>query len=149
MTAAREKTGSLDLENSSIVTGKASSLWRDYEYIRFGTLSLLAAIDLLTGEAIPFVSPTHKSSDFVHFLKILDGKYPPGDKIRLILDNHSAHTLRETQEYLNTVPGRFEFVFTPTHGSWLTMVEGFFSKMTKQMLNGIWVASKEDRKSVV
>jgi len=125
-------------------TGKASSLWRDYEYIRFGTISLLAAIDLLTGEAIPFVSPTHKSSDFVHFLKMLDGKYPSGDKIRLILDNHSAHTSRETQEYLNTVPGRFEFVFTPTHGSWLNMVEGFFSKMTKQMLNGIRVASKDE-----
>ena len=123
---------------------KASSLWRDYEYIRFGTLFLLAAIDLLTGEAIPYVSPTHKSSDFVHFLKMLDGKYPSGDKIRLILDNHSAHTSRETQEYLNTVPGRFEFVFTPTHGSWLNMAEGFFSKMTKQMLNGIRVASKDE-----
>lgn len=125
-------------------TEKASPLWRDYEYIRFGTLSLLAAINLLTGEAIPFVSPTHKSSDLVHFLKMLDGKYPPGDKIRLILDNHSAHTSRETQKYLNTVPGRFEFVFTPTHGSWLNMVEGFFSKMTKQMLNGIQVSSKDE-----
>ena len=55
-----------------------------------------------------------------------------------------AHTSRETQEYLNTVPGRFEFVFTPTHGSWLNMVEGFFSKLTKQMLNGMRVSSKEE-----
>lgn len=68
------------------------------------------------------------------------------DKIRLILDNHSAHTSRETQEYLNTVSGRFEFVFTPTHGSWLNMVEGFFSKMTRQMLTGIRVDSKENLK---
>ncbi len=112
--------------------------------MRPGTLSLLAAIDLLTGEAIPLVSDTHKSSDFVCFLKMLDTKYPEGDKIRLILDNHSAHTSQKTQEYLNTVPGRFEFVFTPTHGSWLNMVEGFFSKMTKQMLNGIRVSSKEE-----
>jgi len=112
--------------------------------VRLGTLSLLAAIDLLTGEVIPLVSDTHKSSDFVRFLKILDTKYPRGDKIRLILDNHSAHTSRETQKYLNTVPGRFEFVFTPTHGFWLNMVEGFFSKMTKQMLNGIRVSSKEE-----
>lgn len=125
-------------------TDKVSTIWRDYEYVRFGTLSLLAAIDLLTGEAIPLVSPTHKSSDFVRFLKILDEKYPSGDKIRLILDNHSAHTSQETQKYLNTVPGRFEFVFTPTHGSWLNMVEGFFSKMTKQMLNGIRVTGKEE-----
>ena len=125
-------------------TAKNSTICRDYEYVRLGTLSLLAAIDLLTGEAIPLVSPTHKSSDFVRFLKILDEKYPAGDKIRLVLDNHSAHTSRETQEYLNTVPGRFEFVFTPTHGSWLNMVEGFFSKLTKQMLNGTRVSSKEE-----
>ena len=114
-----------------------STVQRDYEYKRLGTLSLLAAIDLLTGEAIPLASNTHKSSDFVTFLKILDGKYPKGDKIRLILDNHSVHTSRKTQEYPNTVPGKFEFVFTPTHGSWLNMVEGFFSKMTRQMLSGI------------
>lgn len=125
-------------------TSKNSTIYRDYEYVRLGTLSLLAAIDLLTGEAIPLVSDTHKSSDFVRFLKMLDTKYPEGDKIRLILDNHSAHTSQETQKYLNIVPGRFEFVFTPTHGSWLNMVEGFFSKMTKQMLNGIRVSGKEE-----
>ena len=78
-------------------------------------LSLLAAIDLLSGEAIPLVSETHKSSDFVTFLKKLDEKYPKGDIIRIILDNHSAHTSKETQEYLNTVSGHFEFVFTPKH----------------------------------
>ena len=125
-------------------TDHCSTIWRDYEYVRFGTLSLLAGIDLLTGEAIPYISETHKSSDFVHFLEMLDAKYPAGDKIRLILDNHSAHTSQETQKYLNQVPGRFEFVFTPTHGSWLNMVEGFFSKMTKQMLSGIRVSSKEE-----
>ena len=125
-------------------TDKNSTIYRDYEYVRPGTLSLLAAIDLLTGEAIPLVSDTHKSSDFVRFLKMLNTKYPQGDKIRLILDNHSAHTSQETQEYLNTVPGRFEFVFTPTHGSWLNMVEGFFSKMTRQMLNGLRVSGKEE-----
>ena len=128
-------------------TDKNSTVCRDYEYVRLGTLSLLAGIDLLTGEAVPLVSPTHKSSDFVRFLKMLDDKYSAGDKVRLILDNHSAHTSRETQEYLNTVPGRFEFVFTPTHGSWLNMVEGFFSKLTKQMLGGIRVSSKEELES--
>ena len=125
-------------------TDKKSSIMRDCEYIRHGTLSLLAAIDLLSGEAIPLVSATHKSSDFVSYLELLDDKYPNGDKVRLILDNHSAHTSKETQEYLNTVPGRFEFVFTPTHGSWLNMVEGFFSKLTKQMLNGIRVSNEAE-----
>lgn len=120
-------------------------LRRDYEYVRKGTLSLLAGIDLLTGEAIPLVSASHKSSDFINFLKILDEKYPKGDSIRLILDNHSAHTSKETKRYLATLPeGRFVFVFTPTHASWLNMIESFFSKMTKQMLKGIRVASKEE-----
>ena len=117
---------------------------RDYEYKRLGTLSLLAGIDLLTGEAFPLVSETHKSSDFIAFLKMLDQKYPEGDKIRLVLDNHSAHTSKETKAFLATMPGRFEFVFTPKHGSWLNMIEGFFGKMTHQMLRGIRVESKEE-----
>lgn len=117
---------------------------RDYEYRRLGTLSLLAGIDLQTGEAIPLVSDTHNSRDYIGFLKILDNKYPKGDKIRLVLDNLKVHTSEETRSYLATVPGRFEFVFTPKHGSWLNMVEGFFSKMTKQMLRGIRVKSKAE-----
>ena len=118
---------------------------RDSEYILHGTLSLLAAIDLLTGEAIPLVSETHKSSDFIQFLKKLDVHYPKQDKIQIILDNHSAHTSKETRNYLATMPeGRFEFIFTPKHGSWLNMIESFFSKLTKQMLRGIRVNSKEE-----
>lgn len=65
--------------------------------------------------------------------------------IRIICDNHSAHKSKETKNYLATCPeGRFVFVFTPTHGSWLNMIESFFSKMTKQMLKGIRVKSKEE-----
>ena len=120
---------------------------RDSEYVRHGTLSLLAAIDLLTGEAIPMVSETHKSSDFVAFLKKLDNHYSKQDRIRIILDNHSAHTSKETRNFLATMPeGRFEFIFTPKHGSWLNMIESFFSKLTKQMLRGIRVNSKEELK---
>lgn len=121
-----------------------STISRDYEYKRLGTLSLLAGIDLQTGEAIPLVSETHTSKDYIEFLRILDAKYPAGDKIRLVLDNLAVHTSEETRKYLATVPGRFEFVFTPKHGSWLNMVEGFFSKMTKQMLRGIRVKSKQE-----
>ena len=90
------------------------------------------------------MSETHKSSDYVHFLKLLDERYPKGDLIRLVVDNVSTHTSKETRAYLATVPGRFEFVFTPTHGSWLNLVESFFSKMTRQMLRGIRVDSKEE-----
>ena len=126
--------------------GGRGTVRRDYEYRRLGTLSLLASIDLLTGEATPLVSETHKSSDYVEFLKILDGKYPKGDLIRIVPGDVSVHTSAETRRYLATVPGRFEFVFTPRHGSWLNLVEGFFSKMTRQMLRGIRVSSKDELK---
>ena len=117
---------------------------RDYEYKRLGTLSLLAAIDLQTGEAIPLVRDKHSSREYIEFLKLLDDKYQKGDKIRIVLDNLKVHTSEATRKYLATVPGRFEFVFSPKHGSWLNMVEGFFSKMTRQMLKGIRVKSKEE-----
>lgn len=117
---------------------------RDYEYKRLGTVSLLAGIDLQTGEAIPLVRESHTSKDYIEFLKLLDNKYPKEDKIRLVLDNLKVHTSDETRKYLATVPGRFEFVFTPKHGSWLNLVEGFFSKLTRQSLKGIRVETKEE-----
>lgn len=121
-----------------------SAINRDYEYKRLGTVSLLAAIDLQTGEAIPLVREKHSSKEYIEFLKLLDAKYPKGDKIRIVLDNLKVHTSDEARRYLAEVPGRFEFVFTPKHGSWLNMVEGFFSKMTRQMLRGIRVKTKDE-----
>ncbi len=117
---------------------------RDYEYKRLGTVSLLAAIDLQTGEAIQLVRDKHSSAEYIEFLKKLDEKYPKGDKIRLILDNLRVHSSEQVKEYLASIPDRFEFVFTPKHASWLNLVEGFFSKMTKQMLKGIRVKSKDE-----
>lgn len=121
-----------------------STISRDYEYKRLGTISLLTGIDLQTGEAIPLVKESHNSNDYVEFLKLLDNKYPKEEKIRLVLDNLKVHSSVETRKYLATVPGRFEFVFTPKQGPWLNLVEGFFSKMTRQMLKGIRVKTKDE-----
>ena len=142
-----EKPGIQAIANTSedkLPDAQNGTIQRDYEYKRLGTLSLLAGIDLQTGEAIPLVSDTHNSDDYIEFLKKLDAKYPKGDKIQLILDNLKVHTSQKVVEYLQTIPGRFEFVFTPKHASWLNLVEGFFSKMTKQMLRGIRVNTKQE-----
>ena len=125
-------------------TEEHGTIKRDYEYKRLGTVSLLAGIDLQTGEAIPLVSDSHNSSDYIEFLKLLDARYPKGDTIRIVLDNLKVHRAKKVIEYLSTIEGRFEFVFTPKHASWLNLVESFFSKMTKQMLKGIRVKSKEE-----
>lgn len=126
-------------------TADTGCVYRDAEYKRLGTLSLMAGIDLLIGEAIPLVSESHTSTDFINLLKKLDSRYPEGDVIRIICDNHSAHRSKETKNYLATCPaGRFVFIFTLSHGFWLNMIESFFSKMTKQMLKGIRVKSKQE-----
>lgn len=120
------------------------STLRDYEYKRLGTVSLLAGLDLHTGRVIETVSDTHNSGDFINFLNKLDASYSAQTRIRLLLDNHSAHISKQTQAYLQLHPHRFEFVFTPKHGSWLNIVETMFSKMARSMLRSIRVASKQE-----
>lgn len=129
------------------VPGRYPSVARDYEYKRHGTLSLLCGIDLLTGELLSRVEERHRSREFVAWLKDVDAHYPEDWKIRIILDNHSAHISKETQSYLASVPNRFEFTFTPKHGSWLNLVEVFFSKLARTLLRGIRVASKAELKA--
>ena len=120
---------------------------RDHEYKRHGTVSLLAGIDLLTGKVHALVRDRHRSREFIEFLKLLDRAYPADTAIHMILDNHSAHISKETRSWLAEQPvGRFEFTFTPRHGSWLNLVEGFFSKLARSILRHMRVASKQELK---
>ena len=129
------------------VAGKHACVARDHEYKRLGTLSLLAGIDLLTGQVHATVEDRHRSREFVGFLKKMDAAYPTGTAIKVILENHSAHMSKETNKWLAAQrEGRFSFVFTPKHGSWLNLVEGFFSKMARSVLRRIRVASKAELK---
>jgi transposase len=129
------------------VPGVHPTFARDHEYKRHGTLSLLAGIDLLTGKVHALVKDRHRSREFIEFLKLLDAAYPTSTAIKLILDNHSAHISKETKAWLATCPaGRFEFTFTPKHGSWLNLVEGFFSKFARSVLRHIRVTSKQELK---
>jgi putative transposase len=122
------------------VEGHYSTIARDHEYIRHGTLSLLAGIDLISGRVHHKVFEKHRSCEFIEYLKELELIYPE-EEIIIIQDNHKIHTSRETREYLKTIPGKFKFVFTPKHASWLNIIESFFSKMARSVLRGIRVDS--------
>src|SRR5277367_2276229 len=125
--------------------GTSPTVMRDHEYKRYGTLTLMAGIDLLTGHVHALVKERHRSREFIEFLKLLDAAYPADTAIEIILDNHSAHVSRETTSWLAAQPiGRFTFTFTPTHGSWLNLIEGFFSKLARSMLRHIRVHSKHE-----
>ena len=129
------------------VPGKASAVGRDYEYVRHGTVSILAGIDLHSGHIFANVEERHRSVEFIGLLKQLDEHYPQDAIIRVVLDNHSAHISKETVAYLGTRPGRFEYVHTPKHGSWLNLIECAFSKMARTFLRHIRVKSKDELKT--
>ena len=129
------------------VPGVHTTFARDHEYKRHGTLSLLAGIDLITGKVHALVRDRHRSREFIEYLKLLDAAYRPHTAIKVVLDNHSAHISRETRTWLAAQPpGRFEFTFTPKHGSWLNLIEGFFSKFARSVLRHIRVSSKYELK---
>jgi transposase/DNA-binding CsgD family transcriptional regulator len=128
------------------VPSKHPGVGRDYEYVRHGTLSILAGLDLHTGNIIANVESRHRSIEFIGLLQRLHEHYPPEARIRVVLDNHSAHISKETMAWLANHPGRFEYVHTPKHGSWLNLVESSFSKMARSFLRHIRVASLDELK---
>jgi len=144
-----EKPGLQAIENTApdLPPGPGhASVGRDHEYVRHGTMTLMAAIDLLDGHVLGSVVERHTSAAFIDFLARLDAHYPATTTIRVVLDNHSIHVSRETCAYLATRPNRFELVFTPKHGSWLNLIESFFGKMAKSMLRGLRVCSRAELK---
>jgi len=129
------------------IPGQCPAFAREFEYERLGTVALLAGWDLVTGEIHGLVRDRQRSREFVEFLTELDKAYPASTALKLLLDNHSAHISKETRAWIAKQPeGRFEFIFTPKHGSWLNLVEVFFSKMSRSVLRHIRVASLQELK---
>ena len=126
------------------VAGQHPTLARDHEYTRLGTWSILAGLDLHDGHITARVEERHRSAEFIALLQDLGAWYPADCTIRLILDNHSAHTSKQTRAWLATRPNRFKYVLTPTHGSWLNLVETLFGKMARTFLKPIRVQSREE-----
>ena len=145
-----EKPGIQAIENIAPdlapIAGTFPNWSRDHQYKRHGTLSLLAGIDLYDGHILGLVRDRHRSKEFIEFLSLSDDYYPNDWRIRIILDNHSSHISKETMSWLKSKPNRFEFIYTPKHGSWLNLIEMFFSKMTRAFLRSLRVKTKEELK---
>jgi hypothetical protein len=143
-----EKPGLQALANTAPdlppVASQPSTVARDHEYKRLGTASILAALDLQTGQVTARVERRHRSREFIALLQDWDRYYPPECTLRLVLDNHSAHLSKETQADWATRPHRFKYLLTPTHGSGLNIVETLFGKMARTFLRHIRVQSWEE-----
>ena len=120
---------------------------RDHEYIRYGTVSILAALDLHDGTSPRALKSGTGAWSSSRYCEIRDAEYHrPECTIRVVLDSHSAHISKVTRAYLATRPNRFKYVLTPAHGSWLNIVETLFGKMTRTFLRQIQVGLKKELK---
>ena len=104
-----------------------------HDYVRHGTRTLFAALEIQTGHVIGHVSGRHRHQEFLAFLKKLDGQTPAQMDLHLVLDNYGTHKHQAVGRWLELHP-RFHLHFTPTGGSWLNMVESWFSALTRRRL---------------
>ena len=132
------------------VPGRYPCVARDDEYKRLETCWILAALDWHNDRVRARVERRHRSREFILLLQNLDRSYRAECTIRLILDHHSSHISKETRASLATRPNRFKYVHTPTHGSWLNLVETLFGKMARTFLKRIREESwKEPRERIL
>ena len=117
---------------------------REFEYVRHGVQSLLAALLVHEGKVIGRVEPSHSRVEFIRFLELIDEETPAERELHLILDNLQVHKTPEVQAWLAGHP-RFHFHFTPTHASWLNQIEIWFSILARRLLRRGIFTSKEDQ----
>lgn len=106
---------------------------RTHDYARYGTTSLFAAMDVLTGRVIGECHRRHRSVEFRHFLDTIEASVPDDLDVHIILDNYGTHKTAIIQRWLAKRP-RFTLHFTPTSASWINMVERFFATLTEKQL---------------
>ena len=104
-----------------------------HDYVRNGTCDLFAALDMASGKVITDVRPKHTTDDFVAFLGVIDRNVPKDLAVHVILDNLSTHKAPKVKRWLLR-HRRFHLHFTPTYGSWMNMVERWFSALTTKKL---------------
>jgi hypothetical protein len=104
-----------------------------HDYVRHGTTTLFAALDILDGTVIGRCMQRHRHQEFLRFLNVVEAAVPAGKLVHAILDNYAAHKHPKVLAWLARHP-RWTFHFTPTSCSWLNAVEGFFATLTKRRL---------------
>ncbi len=114
------------------------------EYVRHGTQTLLAALEIATGKVVAHVRDRRTTVDFLSFMDDVVKSYPLGE-LHVVLDNLNIHKNEPAQQWLLQHP-RVHFHYTPTHASWMNMIECFFSILTKQALTHSVQRSKKDLK---
>jgi transposase len=121
-----------------------------HDYIRHGVTNLYAALDVVSGKVIGALTDRHRQQEYLQFLDLVDRRAPKGKVLHLIVDNASSHNTKAVQEFLEQREGRFVMHFTPTHSSWLNLVERWFAEITtKRIRRGSWSSVKELERAIM
>lgn len=106
---------------------------RTHDYMRHGTTTLFAALDIATGEVIGELHRRHRSSEFLQFLRTIDANVPANLDVHLVMDNYGTHKTPSVKNWFARHP-RFHVHFTPTSASWINQVERWFSTLTEKQI---------------
>jgi transposase len=106
---------------------------REYEYVRHGTMGLLAGFEVSTGQVLGRFSATRTAIDLHAFMEEL-ARWRPTGEIHIVWDNLNTHAASNWEEFNKAHEGRFHFHYTPIHASWLNQVECFFSIFSRRVL---------------
>jgi transposase len=104
-----------------------------HDYIRHGTTTLFAALDVASGQVLTQCKPRHRHQEFLQFLKHIDANVPSHLDIHLVVDNYTTHKHARVKRWLAMRP-RYHIHFTPTYGSWLNQVEIWFNIITQKAI---------------
>jgi len=123
---------------------------RTHDYVRHGTTSLFAALDVKTGEVIGQCRQRHRSIEFRKFLDQIDAAVPPDLDVHMVLDNYGTHKTALVRRWMAKrprfllTPVNWHMHFTPTSSSWLNLVERWFAELTqKQLRRGVHRSTRE------
>ena len=116
---------------------------RTHDYVRHGTTSLFAALNLKTGRVLGACHRRHRSTEFRRFLDRIDAAVPADQDVHIVMDNYGTHKTALIHHWLAKRP-RFHVHFTPTGASWLNLVERWFAALTeKQLRRGVYRSTRE------
>ena len=104
-----------------------------HDYVRHGTTTLFAALDIATGTVLTECKPRHRHQEFLAFIQRIDQAVPKELDVHLIVDNYSTHKHAKVRLWLAERP-RFHVHYTPTYSSWLNQVERWFELITQQAI---------------
>ncbi len=104
-----------------------------HDYVRHGTTTLFAALDIASGQILTRCKPRHRHQEFLGFLKHIDANVPPELDIHLVVDNYATHKHFKVRQWLAARP-RYHVHYTPTYSSWLNQVEIWFNIITQKAI---------------